>query len=129
FDFERLFGEDQNYHDQASDGGVIEYTTDAGVIWKDVRNIGTSPPYNLVLDLYDSRSGPENQNPLQGRLGFGNKNPSYPDADTVTLDFGTNLANQTFQIRLRIGSNNNGKGGERWSIDNAAVAGLERTPC
>jgi uncharacterized protein (TIGR03382 family) len=105
------------------DGGVIEYTTDAGTTWKDVSEIAASSPYNKML------SGAAN--PLAGRMVFGGINPSYPNADSVTLDLETALANQTLQLRFRVGT----EGIDLptvphagWSIDKLAFAGLAGTP-
>ena len=101
------------------DGGVIEVSTDAGATWQDVSTLATIG-YNGVLN---ATAG----NPLGGRNAFGNTNPSHPASDTVTLDFGTALANQTFQLRFRIGTDTN-SGAAGWEIDDLVVSGLVNTP-
>jgi hypothetical protein len=66
-------------------------------------------------------------NPLGGRNAFGNLNPSNPAFDTVTLVFGTALADQTFQLRFRIGTDTN-SGAVGWEIDDLVFTGLASTP-
>jgi hypothetical protein len=60
-------------------------------------------------------------------MAFGGQNDAYPEMDTVTLDLGTALADQTFRIRFRIGTDG-GKGDTGWDIDNVAFTGIEGTP-
>jgi uncharacterized protein (TIGR03382 family) len=105
----------------AFDGGVIEYSTD-GATWQDISGIA-DPGYNATITSDPLTSG----NPIAGRPGYGFDNKSAPNPDTVTLNLGTALAGQNFQIRFRVGSDSNtGAGG--WTIDNLAVTGITNTP-
>jgi fungalysin metallopeptidase (M36)/PA domain-containing protein len=108
--------------EQPFDGGVIEYTTDAGVTWQDVSGIST-PGYNKLLVGDPATSG----NPLSGRMAYGGTNKSFPNFDTVMLNFGTNLSGKTFQLRFRLGSDSN-TGGPGWLIDDVAFTGITGTP-
>jgi hypothetical protein len=101
------------------DGGVIEVSTDDGATWRDASTL-TTVPYDGVLT---GDSG----NPLADRMAFGEANPSYPGRDRLVLDFGTQLANQTFRLRFRIGTDQ-AVSGEGWIIDNLVVTGLTNTP-
>jgi hypothetical protein len=107
--------------DAAYDGGVIEFSIDNGTTWADVTTLtGVTPGYT---DAVSTVAG----NPIGGRQAFTGKNPANPATDAVTLDFGTQLAGQTFLIRFRIGSDDaQGAGG--WTIDNVAVTGITNTP-
>ncbi|MBL8627826.1 MAG: M36 family metallopeptidase [Myxococcales bacterium] len=101
------------------DGGVIEVSTDDGTTWRDASML-TAVPYDGVLT---GDSG----NPLADRMAFGEVNPSYPARDHLVLDFGTQLANQTFRLRFRIGTDQ-AVSGEGWIIDNLVATGLTNTP-
>ena len=45
----------------------------------------------------------------------------------MTLDFGTQLAGQTFLLRFRIGTDE-ASGGTGWTINNVAFTGIDNTP-
>jgi hypothetical protein len=104
----------------ALDGGVIEWSTDGGASWRDVTELGVDPGYNGTV--------PSNRgNPLAGRRAFTTTNPSFPRRDPLRLSFGTSLAGQAVQLRLRIGTDvSNHAGG--WQIDDVAVTGITNTP-
>jgi MYXO-CTERM domain-containing protein len=104
--------------DRPFDGGVIEYSTDDGTTWQDVSMI-SMPTYNQTLVT--------GTNPLAGRMAYGSTNPSHPNFDNVTLDFGTKLSGKTFQLRFRIGTDTN-TGAPGWEIDNVAFTGIVGTP-
>jgi len=101
------------------DGGVIEVSTDGGNAWHDV-NITADPGY--VAQLTDV-SG----NPLSNRWAYAHENPSWPDTDTVTLDFGTTFAGDTLLLRFRVGTDQ-AAGGHGWEIDDIAFEGITNTP-
>jgi hypothetical protein len=108
--------------EQPFDGGVIEISSDAGASWQDVSTLA-NPGYNKTLVGTPAAT----MNPLSGRMAFGGKNASNPAPDTVTIDFGTQLAGKTFQIRFRVGSDTN-TGAAGWAIDNVAFTGIVGTP-
>jgi MYXO-CTERM domain-containing protein len=103
------------------DGGVIEISTDNGATWQDVLAFA-DPGYNGTLD-----SDPRGTNVLKGRRAFTFVNRSFPNGDTVRLNFATKLAGQTFRLRFRIGTDQAG-GGPGWLIDNFQVSGASNTP-
>ncbi|MEO8699803.1 MAG: M36 family metallopeptidase [Kofleriaceae bacterium] len=103
----------------AFDGGVIEISTDAGVTWRDVSELGVTPGYSATLLTPD--------NTLGARAAFTGQNAAYPSTEAATLDFGTQLAGQQFQIRFRIGTDQ-GVGAEGWDVDDIAFAGIVGTP-
>jgi large repetitive protein len=104
----------------AFDGGVIEVSTDGGATWADVLDLGVDPGYGEILT---SDSG----NPLGGRLAFTGESSGYPSTTTARLDFGTQLAGKTFQLRFRIGTDQ-AVGGDGWEIDDVAFEGIVGTP-
>ena len=110
YDFEATF-----------DGGVIEISTDNGQTWVDVATYtGIAPGYTNTLDVAGG-------NALAGRMVFSGTNPATPAPDTVALDFGTQLAGQTFKVRFRVGTDQ-AVGATGWTIDNVAFTGLDNTP-
>ncbi len=105
----------------AFDGGVIEISTN-GITFNDVTTFtGVDPGYNGTLTTGGSN------NPLAGRLAYVVKNAANPAVDTVTLDFGTQLAGQTFQLRFRVGTDQ-GAGAPGWDIDDVVFTGIVGTP-
>jgi large repetitive protein len=106
----------------AFDGGVVEFTTDAGATWADISTLA-NPGYNTTLTGAPDTTG----NPLAGRPAYGRNNGAFPSTETVSLNLGTALAGRTFRIRFRIGSDNN-TGAPGWEIDNIAFTGLLGTP-
>lgn len=111
------------YSDEYYDGGVIEITTDGGATWVDASTLATVP-YNATIGA-DPGNG--FGNPIAGQMAFGDRNPSYPGTDRVSLDFGTQLAGQTFQLRFRIGTDG-GVGATGWEIDGFEAVGITNTP-
>ncbi len=105
----------------AWDGGVIEYSVDDGMNWADVASLpGVSPGYTDVLTT-------QADNPLGTRMAFSGQNASYPSPDTVSLDFGTQLAGMTVKLRFRIGTDQ-AVGAEGWKIDDLMFEGITNTP-
>lgn len=101
------------------DGAVIEISTDSGKTWADV-NTYIDPGYNGIITT-------EAGNTLGGRDAFVSTNPSYPEFDTLTLDFGTRLLSKDVQLRLRVASDE-AVGDEGWEIDDVVVTGSANTP-
>lgn len=101
------------------DGGVIEFSTDDGDTWQDVSTLA-SPDYSGTIV---AGTGSE----LADRMAYAGTNPSWPTADTVTLDFGTALAGQPFRLRFRL-TTDAGTGAPGWTIDDVAFSGIVGTP-
>lgn len=105
---------------QYFDGGLIEISKDNGATWEDITTFVATSPYNATLTTMSD-------NPLGGRAAFGNTNAAYPSPDTVTLDLGTQLAGQTFQVRFRVVTDG-GTSAPGWEINNVAFTGIAGTP-
>jgi hypothetical protein len=104
--------------DSVFDGGVVEISFD-GTTWQDVQTLVTIPYGTTPLAGVG--------NALAGRVGFTGDSPGYPATETVTLDFGTQLASLPFKIRFRLATDNSGAS-VGWDIDNVAFTGLAGTP-
>jgi hypothetical protein len=102
------------------DGGVIEVSSDAGATWLDVTAFGIDPGYDGPLFIGSS-------NPIEGRLAFSGTSPGFPARRPLTLDFGTQLAGQSVQVRFRIGTDSNTVL-SGWNIDDIAVRGITNAP-
>ncbi|MBA2545184.1 MAG: hypothetical protein H0V17_36415, partial [Deltaproteobacteria bacterium] len=101
------------------DGGVIEYSLD-GSTWIDVMTLVPAIPYGAT-----PLAGVGNA--LAGRVGFTGNSPGYPATETLTLDFGTQLADQMFKIRFRLATDNtNASAG--WDVDDVVFTGIVGTP-
>jgi MYXO-CTERM domain-containing protein len=106
------------------DGGLIEYTADGGMTWTDVKTL-LDPGYNGVIA---NVAGADN--PLKDRPAYTKQNTSWPATDTVTLDFGNQLANKTVKLRFRIGTDAGGglPDYQGWYIDDIDVQGVTNKP-
>src|SRR5262249_7139450 len=104
----------------AFDGGVIELSTDGGMTFADVTTFGVNPGYVARL----ARGG---GNALEGRLAFAGRSANYPTLVPLTLDFGTQFAGKSVQLRFRIGSDVN-TGNFGWYIDDIDVSGIVNKP-
>ncbi len=105
----------------AYDSAVIEISTD-GTTFADVTTFtGVDPHYTGMV-----AAGPTG-NPLVGRSSFVGESPGYPATETVTLDFGTQLAGKTFQLRFRVGTDE-AVGAPGWDIDDVTFTGIVGTP-
>jgi len=102
------------------DGGVIEVSTDGGGSWTDVSQLGVDPGYTGPLFV-----GADN--PIAGRPAFGGISPGFPARSQLVLDFGTQFAGQSVQLRFRIGSDDN-SARSGWIIDDIEVSGTTNVP-
>jgi hypothetical protein len=104
------------------DGGLIEYSVDAGASWQDVSSIGQlSPAYGGELsDCCD--------NPLGGRPAFVGKSEGWPD-DFLEhrIDFGRSLAGQQVRLRFLIATDA-AVSAPGWEIDRVSALGIANSP-
>ena len=100
------------------DGGVIEYSVDAGKTWKDASELVPLPYGGAIMSEL---------NPLNGKMAFVDKNPKYPEADHLELNFGQKLLGKTVQLRFRIATDS-AAGAPGWTIDDLTFAGITNTP-
>lgn len=101
------------------DGAVIEISDNGGQGWQDIE-AWADPGYRGVLT---DRSG----NPLADRPALVGTSTSWPDYSPVHLDFGTNFAARTVQLRLRIGTDA-ASALTGWQLDNFWVTGIDNAP-
>jgi hypothetical protein len=101
------------------DGGVLEYTADAGASWHDLAELA-APGYGGPLQ--DGGA-----NPLAGRPAWVGRNPEYPGFGQVAIAVGTQLAGKTVQLRFRFGANSH-EGDAGWELDDLAFTGLTSAP-
>jgi MYXO-CTERM domain-containing protein len=101
------------------DGAVIEVSQDDGVSWVDINTLG-DPGYGAVI-------GSQASNPLGGREGYGNQNPSWPAMESISIDMGTALAGKTVKIRFRIGTDE-ADSESGWEIDDIGFQGITNSP-
>jgi hypothetical protein len=102
------------------DGGVVEISTDNGVLWNDVGVGVLSPGYGSTLFV---GSG----NPLGGRGAYIAQSPGFPALTTVNANLGTAYAGQTVRIRFRIASDV-GVGASGWDIASLTFNNLTNQP-
>ncbi|MEC7987670.1 MAG: M36 family metallopeptidase [Myxococcota bacterium] len=112
----------------AYDGGVVEVSLDDGQSWQDV-SLYTDPRYSdRITILSDLPHVSESENsPLADRMAYSGTNPSFPDDDTVNLNFGSRFAGETLRLRYRIGTDV-AVGDIGWFIDNVWFYGIDNTP-
>jgi len=101
------------------DGAVLEISTNDGQSWQDITQYGANPYNGTITDV----SG----NVLGNRQGFISKSPGHPAYTTTTLDLNDTIANQSFKLRFRIGTDP-AAGETGWDIDEIAVKGATNTP-
>jgi large repetitive protein len=103
------------------DGSVLELSNDGGMTWRDVTQFGANPGYPVIISPGDP------SHPLQGRPGYGGRSAGFPALQPVTLDFGTQFAGQSVQLRLRLATDFCCTA-TAWIVDDVAVAGITNTP-
>ncbi len=103
------------------DGAVVEISTDGGLSWEDaLTESEDGPDYTgTISDLA--------QNPLGGRSAYTGENSAWPGETAETIDWGTQLAGETVQVRFRIGTDEL-VGEEGWRIDDISVQGVSNMP-
>jgi hypothetical protein len=108
---------DLNHIALGSAGGFIDITTNGGATWTDI-GVGS---YNGTTNAVTS-------SPLgTNHPAFVNRMVGWPNFATVTRNLGTAFANQTVQIRFRIGADES-TGAPGWDIDNVTITGITTTP-
>ena len=101
------------------DGGVFEVSPDGGKSWQDVLDFTADAGYKAPIK--------SEANPLDKRMAYVDKNPSYPDHDTQVIDLGMTLAGKEIKFRYRIGTDA-AAGAAGWDIDNIVVEGITTQP-
>ncbi len=101
------------------DGGVIEITNNGGGIWTDI-GASAVPTYNGTVSANPN-------NPLTGRPAFVRTSSGYPTLNLCTVSLGGTYANQTVQVRFRIGTDDL-LGLAGWRVDNFVPTGITNTP-
>lgn len=107
-------GADVNY-----DGAVIEISTNGGQTWQDVTAFGANPYNGTITDI--------SQNVLGNREGLVSTSPGYPGMTTTTMNLNGSIANKSFKVRFRIGTDP-AAGEAGWDIDEIAVQGAINKP-
>lgn len=102
------------------DGGLLDFSIDGGATWQDVSDLA-DPGY-----IGEIRTGAAN--PLAERMAWVDRNPSWPDVDRVTLEFGTALSGQTVHFRFRQGLDYGLYYTVGWEIDEIVVEGAATPP-
>jgi hypothetical protein len=120
FSFEhRYFFEVQSSPAGFFDGMVLEISTDNGATWTDI-GASATPTYDHVLFTPDD-------NPLAGRSAYDGLSANYPSFIPVTVNLGTQYANQDVRIRFRVGTDSFGFG-TGVEVRNFTTSGLTNTP-
>lgn len=101
------------------DGAVLEISTNDGQSWQDISQFGASPYNGTITDI----SG----NVLGNRQGFVSTSQGYPGYTETTLNLNDTIANKSFKLRFRIGTDP-AAGEAGWDIDEIAVKGATNTP-
>lgn len=101
------------------DGAVLEISTDNGQTWQDITAFAGSPYNGTITDI----SG----NSLGGREGFVSKSEGHPSFTTTTINLSNAIANKSFKVRFRIGTDP-AAGETGWDIDEIAVQGATNKP-
>jgi len=117
FDFEY-------YSSEYYDGGVLEYSKDNGVTWKDANLLfSAGQKYNgTILSVYPGVDYPS-KNPLKGRQGFIAKSHGYVSS-RYSL---TSLAGKSVKFRWRYGTDEHASS-TGWSVDDISIYECVGTP-
>jgi MYXO-CTERM domain-containing protein len=95
------------------DGGVVEISTDGGDSWSDVSTFGEIAYDGSIFAIE--------------RPAFTGRNPSFPDADEVSVNLGSELSGETVLVRFRAASDSS-VGDEGWTVDDIGVTGVAEPP-
>jgi hypothetical protein len=94
------------------DGGVLEYSIDAGLTWEDSAPLFVQNGYTgMIAEGFD--------NPLAGRPAFVGVTPRY---QPTRLDLAP-LRGQTVRFRFRLGSDSSPEDATGWLIDDVRIYG------
>jgi len=106
------FQQSYSFEQPDFDGGVLEYTTNNGVLWQDAGSLITQAGYTGVITV---ASG----NPLAGRPAWVSEMPGYPSYQVVTANL-MSLQGMSVRFRFRMGSDLN-SGSEGWRVDDIYI--------
>ncbi|HEY0253992.1 MAG TPA: hypothetical protein VGC41_20825, partial [Kofleriaceae bacterium] len=100
------------------DGGNIEIELEGSTDWKDITAYANDPGYGPAL---------VGDGPLANSPAFSGQNPSFPNADTVKVDFSDKLSGKSFKVRFHAASDE-ASGASGWTVDNVAFTGIAGKP-
>lgn len=106
------------------DGAVLELSTNGGQTWTDLGS-SVTPAYPGTFTT--GGPGDPNESPLAGRAGWGGRSAGYPAFVPFSVTLGSAFANQTVQVRFRVGTDD-GTGAPGIDLDDFVFTGLANTP-
>jgi hypothetical protein len=106
------------------DGGVIEISEDDGATWVDASEYpGVDVGYGGAV----TAGNPLSADTGSPRPAFVGESASYPSFESLTIDFGDELAGKTIRMAFRIGSDEQVEA-PGWAIDDVSFEGVARGP-
>lgn len=104
------------------DGAVLEYQIGSGA-WRDIKDasgISASAAGTFTSGNYNNTILNAESNPLGGRAGWCDRNPSWPNYSTVRVDLSNFVGEGSMRLRLRFGAGY-AVGDQGWWVDNVRI--------
>lgn len=125
YSFEETSGNADPALNAAWDGAIVEVSLDDGATWQDAADIsGVDPNYSGSITNASNNPLTSSGTPRPAYVG---NSPGYPGYDSITIDFGTELAGETVRVAFRIGTDALGSA-PGWDIDDVTFAGTDPGP-